>query len=74
MNETDDRRIGARLRLIRYLITESDRKGKTHGEKHHFHEVALSLLRDIEGEFGMPSRDYKIEDWQVQDFVDSLPL
>lgn len=35
------------LALIQYLIANADKKGLTHGEKHHYLAVALMVLANI---------------------------
>lgn len=33
------------MRLAKYLISVADDRGKTHGEKHHLHEVSGMMLK-----------------------------
>jgi hypothetical protein len=40
-------RIKAHLQIIRYLMINADNKGATHGEKHHFIQVALFELAHV---------------------------
>jgi hypothetical protein len=44
-------RVKAHLQIVRYLMIAADNRGLTHGEKHHFIQVALSeiatCLRDL---------------------------
>jgi hypothetical protein len=37
----------ALLKMAAYLLTKADERGFTHGEKHHFIQVALSLISDV---------------------------
>ena len=34
------------LRICQWLLAKADDRGKTHGEKHHFHEVLGATLRE----------------------------
>lgn len=36
--------VRARLALIRYLLSQADGRGKTHGEKHYYIQVALAEI------------------------------
>jgi len=36
------------IRLARYLLVEADKRGLTHGEKHHYLFVAISLIGDAQ--------------------------
>lgn len=38
------------IKLARYLITEADSKGLTHGEKHYLQQTALYLLHKAQCE------------------------
>jgi len=40
--EINDARV--KLRLVRYLLIQADKRGMTRGEKHHFICTAISLL------------------------------
>jgi hypothetical protein len=71
---TENQRIAARIKLVRFLISEADKRGKTHGEKHHFHQVALALLLDIESEYVPTGLGTMIESWQVAEIVDTIPF
>jgi hypothetical protein len=37
-----------KLRLVRYLLVLADKRGMTHGEKHHFIFTAISLLGEAQ--------------------------
>jgi len=54
-----------KLRLVRYLLVQADRRGMTHGEKHHFIFTAIpiqgeaqTLLKD-EFHSVLTSNDYQ---------------
>ena len=34
----------ARLKMIKYLLSKADKRGVTHGEKHHFIQVAAFMI------------------------------
>ncbi len=36
------------LKLARYLLVEADKRGLTHGEKHHYLFVVISLIGDAQ--------------------------
>jgi hypothetical protein len=59
----DESRI--KLRLVRYLLVQADKRGMTHGEKHHFIFTAISLLGEAqsllkdEGHSVLTANDYQ---------------
>lgn len=42
-----ERQITAKLQVVRYMIALADSRNISHGDKHHFHEVALFILVEV---------------------------
>lgn len=50
MDDYQAQRLAVQLKIVHQLLTIADERGLTHGEKHHFNEVARHMLRSIHTE------------------------
>lgn len=48
------KRVSDMLRVLRYLLAMADERGRTHGEKHHLHEVIGMVTVQMMSEMGVP--------------------
>jgi len=79
MNDYENKRFKARLALVRYLISKSDQRNLTHGEKHHLHQVALSEIVQIEAELSglsisMETQNSNIDPILVAQDISDIPF
>lgn len=60
--------LAAKVKLVRFLLSKSDNRGLSHGEKHYFIQTALMLLhevqRDIDDNHNIMER-HQIEDYDL---------
>lgn len=58
-----------KLRVARYLLALADDKGRTHGEKHHLHEVIGMITVEILSDLGyeMPIITRNIDKTDISD-------
>jgi len=76
MDNYAQKRLQARLRLIRYLLSRADDGAFTHDEKHHLLEVALMEVHKAQEEsrdenFSITARDFERDpDIDTEDLSD----
>jgi len=56
MTEYEIDQVRKLLTVVQFMIVKSDDQGLTHGEKHHFHHVALQLLGSARSLMGLTDR------------------
>lgn len=64
----------ASVKLVRYILTQADSRGLTHGEKHYLMQTALFLLHDVQGKLDLGGLSvlerHEVPDLRLEDVKD----